>query len=82
MNLSFLKKIEEPKKEEKPVINKNVNYTHVDRPAKSTRVTREFDGGSGYVKKIGEGPILRISNKEILDMRSNTYYRIEDNYVK
>ena len=68
--------------EEKPVINKSVNYTHVDRPAKTTRTTREFDGGSGYVKKIGEGPILRISNKEILDMRSNTYYRIEDNYVK
>lgn len=75
-------KIEEPKIEEKPVINKSVNYTHVDRPAKTTRTTREFDGGSGYVKKIGEGPILRISNKEILDMRSNTYYRIEDNYVK
>ena len=63
-------------------IDKNVNYAHIDRPAKSTRTTREFDGGSGYVKKIGEGPILRISNKEILDMRSNTYYRIEDNYVK
>ena len=75
-------KIEEPKKEEKPVINKSVNYTHVDRPTKSIRTTREFDGGSGYVKKIGEGPILRISNKEILDMRSNIYYRIEDNYVK
>lgn len=75
-------KIEDPKKEEKPVINKSVNYTHVDRPAKSTRAIREFNGGSGYVKKIGEGPIIRISEEEILDMRSNTYYQIEDNYVK
>lgn len=39
-------------------------------------------GGSGYVKKIGYGPILRVSNNEILDMRSNTYYRIEGRMVK
>lgn len=34
-----------------------------------------------YVKKVGYGPILRISGPNILDMRSNTYYRIEGNIV-
>lgn len=38
-------------------------------------------GGSGYVKKIGYGPVLRINDTEVLDMRSNTYYRIEGNTV-
>ena len=40
-----------------------------------------FSGGSGYVKMIGYGPILRINEEQILDMRSNTYYRIEGNMV-
>ena len=44
-------------------------------------VRRSFEGGSGYVKLIGYGPVLRVSDAEILDMRSNTYYRIEGNMV-
>lgn len=42
---------------------------------------RRFEGGSGYVKKVGYGSILRITNEEIVDMWSNTYYRIEGNIV-
>lgn len=41
-----------------------------------------FNGGSGYVKLVGTGPILRVTGIEILDMRSNTYYRIEGNMVQ
>lgn len=67
------------KKEEKPTTNRDVSYSQSNKPVRSTR---EFNGGSGYVKLIGEGPIIRISEQEILDMRTNTYYRIEDNYVK
>ena len=39
-------------------------------------------GGSAYIKQVGYGPVLRVENENILDMRSNTYYRIEGNMVK
>ena len=78
--------IEEPKeektvKEEKdipPVVNtprERVEY-------EPRRTTRSFSGGSGYVKRVGYGPVLRVEEEEILDMRTNTYYRIEGNMVK
>ena len=35
-----------------------------------------------YIKKVGYGPILRVSEEQILDMRSNTYYTIDGNIVK
>ena len=41
----------------------------------------DFDGGSGYVKKVGFGSVLRIENNRILDMRTNAYYSIEGNVV-
>ena len=46
------------------------------------RPSREFNGGSAYIKQVGYGSVLRVENEEILDMRSNTYYRIEGNFVK
>lgn len=39
------------------------------------------DSECAYVKKIGYGPVLRVTGSEILDMRTNTYYRIEGNVV-
>ena len=33
------------------------------------------------MKKVGYGPVLRVTGSEILDMRTNTYYRIEGNRV-
>ena len=57
------------------VPNKEVTYEY-------KREARSFSGGSGYVKRTGYGPVLRIEEEEILDMRSNTYYRIEGNLVK
>lgn len=39
-------------------------------------------GGSAYIKRVGYGPVLRVEEEEILDMRTNTYYRIEGNMVK
>ena len=46
------------------------------------RSTPRFEGGSGYIKLVGYGPVLRVENDQILDMRNNTYYRIEGNLVK
>ena len=34
-----------------------------------------------YVKKVGYGPVLRVEGSRIIDMRTNTYYRIENNIV-
>ena len=34
-----------------------------------------------YVKQVGYGPILRIEGERIVDMRTNTYYRLENNMV-
>lgn len=42
---------------------------------------RSSSGGSGYVSKVGSGPILRIEGNEIFDMRTTTYYTIDGNMV-
>ena len=78
---------EEPKEEVKPVIEEKPAPRVKSTPKSdvtyvNTRPTRSFSGGSGYVKRVGSGPVLRIEEEEILDMRSNTYYRIEGNMVK
>ena len=79
--------IEEPKEEVKPVIEEKLAPRVKSTPKSdvtyvNNRPTRSFSGGSGYVKRVGFGPVLRIEEEEILDMRSNTYYRIEGNMVK
>ena len=40
-----------------------------------------YDTEDVYVKKVGYGSILRVTGNRILDMRSNTYYRIQGNIV-
>ena len=67
---------EEPTPEVKKDYRDEVVYERVSRPSR-----RSFDGDSGYVRKVGYGPVLRINEAEILDMRTNTYYRIEGNMV-
>ena len=57
-------------------------YTPRERIAyQRNRSIYDSDGGSGYVKKVGYGSVLRIENNRILDMRTNTYYSIEGNIV-
>ena len=34
-----------------------------------------------YVKKVGYGPVLRVTGNRILDMRNNTYYRVQGSIV-
>lgn len=72
------KEEEEPALEEKPLpktYQKDVTY-------QSNRTISRSYGGSAYIKKVGYGPVLRVEEDEILDMRSNTYYRIDGNIVK
>ena len=81
--------VEEPAAEEKKeelAVEKEttpiVNSQREDVEYEPRRTTRSFSGGSGYVKRVGYGPVLRVEEEEILDMRTNTYYRIEGNMVK
>ena len=68
-------KEDKPSKEEiKSATKKETYYS----PRKS--YLRESVSTS-YVCKVGYGPILRVTGSEILDMRTNTYYRIEGNMV-
>ena len=46
-----------------------------------SRSTSSSFSSTVYVKRVGYGPVLRIEGSRVLDMRSNTYYRIEDNTV-
>ena len=34
-----------------------------------------------YVKKVGYGPIVRVEGNRIIDMRSNTYYHLENGFL-
>ncbi len=69
------KEDEEPEPETISVPRRDVKYEPV-------RNKRSFSGGSAYIKKVGYGPVLRVEEEEILDMCTNTYYRIEGNIVK
>lgn len=74
---------EEPnKKEENVVVNNNpTSYTkQVDR-SENTYASR-YDVETIFVGEVGRGLILRVTGGEIFDMRTNTYYGIENNIVK
>ena len=69
-------KIEEPKKVESV---KKREYAPREKESRSSY--SYYASSTIYVKKVGYGPILRFDGNRILDMRDNTYYRIEDNVV-
>ena len=65
------------KESERPTIDRS--ETVVRKVGFSTE--RSSYSSSGYVKRIGYGPVLEIREKRIRDMRNNTYYRIEGGFV-
>ena len=71
--------VQAPVVEEKTPQTRESSYRR--EPCYSSKTARSFDGGSGYVKLVGYGPVLRVENEVILDMQNNTYYRIEGNMV-
>lgn len=75
--------VKEEKEEEKPA-QKKVESAPIKeyREAPAPKLKERSEPlPSGYVKLVGYGPILELHGNRIRDMRSNTYYRIEHNYV-
>ena len=68
---------------EEPIVSGDDNVA----PTTDNGVTYErvsysrYDVDDIYVKKVGYGPVLRVSGNRVLDMRSNTYYHIQGNMV-
>lgn len=67
----------EPKQEQKEM-EKEEFVKRIQRPSPSSS---SYSVSTVYVKQVGYGPLLRVEGNRILDMRSNTYYRIEDNML-
>ena len=64
------------KHEQKP------NKSRYDTDYTPSRSSSIYDAETVYVKKVGYGSIIRVCGDQILDMQSNTYYRIEGNRLK
>ena len=79
---------DEFEEESEPVINSktyddSVPTTRVERKRdyEYVRSSSRYDACDAYVKLFGYGPVLRVNGERIIDMRSNTYYRIQGNTV-
>lgn len=72
----FEEEEEQPKPKQKPVSERSYYSERSSSSYSSSSYSSTI-----YVKLVGYGPVLRISGSQILDMRNNTYYRIEGNMV-
>lgn len=50
-------------------------------PRRTYRSSSSYSYSTVYVKQVGYGPALRVEGDRIIDMRTNTYYRLENNVV-
>lgn len=82
-----LKEVEPEEKKEKPAPTKvethkadDVEYVRTPRTYETTPKER-VSYSTVYVRKVGYGPVLRVCGEQILDMRDNTYYRIQGSSV-
>lgn len=74
---STISEIEETKQTS---IKKEYDYEHKNEKVYAPSTSSY--SSTVYVKQVGYGPLLRINGDRILDMLTNTYYRIEGNLVK
>ena len=75
--------VEEPKAQqiEKEVIPTSSPVTKNNEVVYEKQRFSIYDTEDVYVKKVGYGPVLRVTGNRILDMRSNTYYRVQGSIV-
>ena len=75
----------EPTKEDKEpssnIERKKEEIAYVPKEKRSYFSSSDSYVSTSYVKLIGYGPVLRVEGNRILDMRTSTYYRIENNVV-
>ena len=71
----------EPVKKESSEVKPSPRPVRKDYEYVRNRSEYDTDYGTIYVKRVGYGPILRVEGNRILDMRTNTYYRIQDRQV-
>lgn len=78
----------EETKEEVKIVAKPLLKQEIKQEGYVQKETRTYESSSPrysystvYVKQVGYGPILRIEGNRIIDMRSNTYYRLENNML-
>ena len=82
-------KVEEKKEEEKVetvIPHKIENKPYRDdvtyeRGSKQSYSRYDSDNSFSYIRKVGYGPVLEVNGNRFRDMRNNTYYRLEGNYV-
>ena len=73
-------------KEEKPKpssqsVSKQPKENYSQRTNTSYKSSPIYSCSTVYVKQVGYGPLLRVEGDRIIDMRSNTYYRLENNML-
>lgn len=71
-----IEEFQEETTQEEPKRPYKRNSDYIERSSSST-----YSYSTVYIKLVGHGPILRIEESRILDMRDNSYYRIEGNNV-
>ena len=72
---------ETTEQQEEPVTPKVEYKPRSDVTYESRRTSSIYDNETIYVRKVGYGPVLRVCGNRVLDMRSNTYYSIQGNFV-
>lgn len=73
-------KNEETTKMEENVASKGTTY-YESSPKQTHYSYSSYSTSIVYVKLVGYGPLIRVEGLRIIDMRTNTYYRIENNFV-
>ena len=78
---SVVKEEEKPEQKQVEKEKEPVYEAPKTRETYSDYSSYSYSYSTVYVKQVGYGPVLRIEGPRIVDMRTNTYYRIENNNV-
>lgn len=70
---------EAPVEEPQPEEDEEDDYVPIEH--RTHRSSPSYSYSTVYVKQVGYGPLLRVEGERIVDMRINTYYRLENNMV-
>lgn len=80
------KPVEKTSKEEKVIPQvkaepKQEKEEYTPRTQVKYESSSSYSYSTVYIKQLGYGPIIRVDGERILDIRNNTYYRLENNIL-